>query len=139
MNKNVQKKKTFKAKKEDNILKERERALESLCRKSGLCCHIKVGLTDGGYVIHPTLACQYLKSNNLCAVYDKRYMYDAKLCFTREEIFDRDYMLPEGWPYTKFRQGYIPARIVTMAEYETIIVQELERDNYNILLTERIF
>lgn len=133
------KRKTLAEKRQEVILKSKEKTLESLCRKCGLCCHIKIGLTDGSYVIHPIITCKYLTDNNLCSVYKQRHLYDAKLCFTREEMISRDYQLPEGCPYVSLRQGYKPARVVTQAEFEDILVQELERGNYNILLAERVF
>ena len=48
-------------------------------------------------------------------------------------------MLPEGCPYTKLRQGYRAARIVTQAEFDEIIAHEIEAGNYNILLAERAY
>jgi hypothetical protein len=66
-------------------------------------------------------------------------MCDAKICFTREEMVNRDFLLPEGCPYIKLRQGYKPARIVSQAEFDDIVEHELEVGNYNILLAERAF
>jgi len=120
-------------------LSKREKELESLCRKCGLCCHITVGLSDGTYVIHPTAVCKYLNEDNLCANYHERHNDKSVICFTREEMIEKDYTLPEGCPYTKMRAGYKAARIVTQKEFDEIIGRELESGNYNILLLNRIY
>jgi uncharacterized cysteine cluster protein YcgN (CxxCxxCC family) len=133
------KKKTFAKLKKEAILKKKEKELESLCRKCGLCCHVKVGLSDGSYLIHPTITCKYLTSNNECAVYDKRFECDSIICFSREEMINKDYLIPEGCPYTKLRPGHKPAKAVTHAEFDRIIAKELELGNYNILLANRVF
>ena len=133
------KRKTFMEKIKEAKQKLKETELESLCRKCGLCCHIKVGLSDGSYVLHPFITCKYLTIDNHCSVYENRFQCDAKICFTRKEMISKDFLLPEGCPYTQLRQGYKPARIVSQAEFDDIIVHELEVGNYNILLAERAF
>jgi len=133
------KRQTFTEKQKKAILKKKEEELESLCRQCGICCHIKVGLADGSYVVHPTRTCKYLTDENRCAVYEKRFSCDAKICFTREEMIHRDYLLPEGCPYTALRPEYKPARIVTQSAFDDILVRELELGNYNILLVNRVF
>ncbi len=132
-------KKTFTQRKKEASIKKQETDLEALCRQCGLCCHIKVGLSDGTYVLHPFITCQYLSADNLCTVYEKRFLCDSKICFTREEMIGRDFILPEGCPYTKLREGYRPARIVSPAEYDDIVLHELEAGNYNILLVNSAF
>ena len=112
---------------------------ESLCRKCGLCCHIKVGLSDGTYILHPTATCKYLTPDNLCSIYGTRFKGDSVICFNREEMITKDYRLPEGCPYIKMRPGYKPARIVTQEEFDRIVEKELEAGNYNILLANRVF
>lgn len=131
--------KTFSEKKMAAMLKHKERELEALCKKCGICCHIKIGLADGSYVVHPAQTCKYLTDDNRCVVYDKRFKCDANICFTRQEMIDKDYLLPEGCPYTKLRPGYKPARVVTHSEFDDIMVKELEIGNYNILLVNRVF
>ena len=112
---------------------------ESLCRRCGLCCHIKVGLSDGTYVLHPTATCKYLTPDNLCSIYGSRLKGEDVICFSREEMIEVDYRLPEGCPYTKMRPGYRPARIVSQEEFDRIVEKELEAGNYNILLANRVF
>ena len=133
------KRKSFTEKRKEAIQKKRDTELEFLCRKCGLCCHVKVGLSDGSYVLHPFVTCKYLSVDNQCSVYEDRFMCDAKICFTRDEMVNRDFLLPEGCPYIKLRQGYKPARIVSQAEFDDIVEHELEVGNYNILLAERAF
>jgi uncharacterized cysteine cluster protein YcgN (CxxCxxCC family) len=134
----AKKKKTLiELKKAAKLKKEEE--LESLCRKCGLCCHVKMKLADGICIIHPYEVCKYLSIDNKCMVYNKRFTLSDYKCPPREEIINKDYILPEGCPYTKFRQGYKPAKVVTYAEFEDIIVKELELENWNILLSNRFF
>ena len=132
------KRKTLATRKKEAFLK-KNASLEKLCRKCGLCCHIKVGLTDGTYVIHPTATCKYLRDDNTCAVYETRLSSDSLICFSREEMIQKDYILPEGCPYTHQRSGYRPARVVSQKEYDEIIEKELESGNYNVLLVNRVF
>jgi len=133
-------KKTFAEKKKTVIKKKQEVEIESLCRRCGACCRIKIGLSDGSYVVHPYVACKYLTNDNLCAVYDRRDVaIEAELCFTREDMINKDYILAEGCPYLKLRPGYKPSRLVTQAEFDDIIEKELELGNYNILLANRVF
>ena len=120
-------------------LSRKEKGFESLCRRCGWCCHIRVGLSDGTYVIHPTAACKYLGMDNLCTNYENRHNDRSVFCFTREDMIKQDYILPEGCPYTKIRVGYKAARIVTEKEFEEIVSRELEAGNYNILLVNRIY
>ena len=133
------KRKTFTEKRKEAKQKKKETELESLCRICGLCCHVKVGLSDGSYVLHPFVTCKYLSVDNRCTVYKKRFLCDSKICFTREEMIRKDFLLPEGCPYTALRRGYKPARLVTPAEFDEIVAHELEVGNYNILLAERAF
>lgn len=132
-------KKTLARRKKDALLKKRHNRLESLCRRCGVCCHVKIGLSDGSYVVHPAITCTYLSLDNQCTVYERRFSCDSAICFTREEMINRDFLLPEGCPYTTLRRGYKPARIVTQAEFDDIMVHELEVGNFNILLAERAF
>ena len=131
------KRKSFTERRKEALRKKKETELESLCRRCGLCCHVKVGLSDGSYVLHPSVTCKYLTPDNLCSIYENRLMYDDKICFTREEMVNRDHLLPEGCPYSTLRQGYKSARVVSRAEFDEIVVRELEVGNYNILLAER--
>jgi uncharacterized cysteine cluster protein YcgN (CxxCxxCC family) len=131
------KKKSFSELKNEALLKKKDKEVETLCKKCGLCCHVKVGLLDGNYIVHPTMPCKYLNNDNTCAVYDKRFKCDVK-CFTREEMINKDYLLPEGCPYTELRKGYKPAKVVTQAEFDDIILKEIESGNYNVLLVNRI-
>jgi len=116
-----------------------EDKFESFCRKCGWCCHIKVGLSDGTYVIHPTETCKYLSLDNLCTNYIERLNDASVVCFSRQEMINRDYRLPEECPYTKLRTGYKAARIVTQNEFDEIVMRELELGNYNVLLVNRIY
>ena len=125
--------------KKEACLRKQEDDIEALCRRCGLCCHVKVGLSDGSYVVHPFITCKYLSADNQCTVYEQRFSCDSAICFSREEMINRDFLLPEGCPYTGLRIGYKPARIVTRAEFDDIVVQELEVGNYNILLADRAF
>jgi len=131
--------KTLTQKKKEALLKKQDTELESLCRQCGLCCHVKLGLSDGSYIVHPFITCKYLSVNNTCAVYEKRFSCDSAICFTREEMISKDFLLPDGCPYTSLRKGYKPARIVTQAEFDSIVQHELEVGNYNILLADRAF
>lgn len=134
------KRKSFAEIKKQAIMQKQEKELESLCRRCGACCHVKVGLSDGNYIVHPNVACKYLTTDNLCSVYHRKYIaVESKICFTREEMINKDYILVEGCPYLKLRPGYKPARLVTQAEFDSIIVKELESGNYNILLANRVF
>ena len=126
--------------KKNAVIKKQEKALESLCRRCGACCRIRIGLSDGSYIVHPSLSCLFLSENNFCTVYEKRHIaIESKLCCTREEMINRDYILPDGCPYVGLRQGYKTVKVVTQAEFEIILVQELERGNYNILLVDRVY
>jgi uncharacterized cysteine cluster protein YcgN (CxxCxxCC family) len=120
-------------------LSKNENKFESLCRKCGWCCHIRVGLSDGTYVIHPTETCKYLNMDNLCTNYHNRHNDRSVVCFTRKEMIDIDYRLPKECPYTKLRAGYKAAKIVTQKEFDEIVMRELELGNYNILLVNRIY
>jgi uncharacterized cysteine cluster protein YcgN (CxxCxxCC family) len=133
------KKKTFAQLKKEAARKKEEQEFESLCRRCGLCCHIKIGLSDGTYVVHPEKTCKYLTGDNLCSVYRDRSRSDSVICFNRDEMMRKDYILPEGCPYTALRPGYKPARIVTRAEFDEIILKELESGNYNVLLADRVY
>ncbi|MEW6053308.1 MAG: hypothetical protein AB1552_05890 [Nitrospirota bacterium] len=134
------KKRTFAERKKAALQKKTENEYESLCRRCGLCCHIKIGLVDGTYVIHPTKTCKYLTEENLCSVYRNRFdIGDTVICFRREDMISKDHILPEGCPYAELRPGYKPARIVTQSEFDRIIVEEIESGNYNILLVDRVF
>lgn len=126
--------------KKDAVIKKQEKTLESLCRRCGTCCRIKIGLSDGSYIVHPSISCPFLSEDNFCTVYEKRHVaIELKVCCTREEMLNRDYILPDGCPYVGLRPGYKTAKVVTQAEFEIILVQELERGNYNILLVNRGF
>jgi uncharacterized cysteine cluster protein YcgN (CxxCxxCC family) len=135
----VKKKMTFTERRKGAVLKKKEKELESLCRKCGLCCHVKLGLSDGSYVLHPMVTCKYLTSDNKCSVYERRFRCDAKICFTREDMINKDYLLPEGCPYTKLRPKYKAARVITQAEFDALLLKELEAGNYNVLLADRAF
>ncbi len=110
--------------------------LESLCRKCGLCCHIKIGLTDGTYIVHPAAACKFLQPDGLCGIYKKRFKMNPSGCFTRNEMIKKDFLLPEGCPYTRLRKGYKPARVVSEKEFMSIMITEELLGNKNILLVE---
>ena len=135
------KKKTFAEMKKEAISRGQEKEFESLCRRCGACCHVKVGLSDGNYIVHPYVVCKYLTRNNLCSVYDKRFItIESKIiCFTRQEMISKDHILVEGCPYTKLRTGYKAAKIVTSDEFDKLIVKELDLGNYNVLLANRAY
>jgi uncharacterized cysteine cluster protein YcgN (CxxCxxCC family) len=136
----TKKNKTLTQLRKEAILNKEEKALELLCKKCGACCHAKVGLSDGNYVVHPTLACRFLSDDNLCMIYHERFSAaKSKICFTRSEMIEKDYLLIESCPYVALRRGYKTARLVTQAEFDEIIARELELGNYNILLANRIF
>lgn len=125
--------------KKEALLQKKAREAELLCRQCGLCCHVKVGLSDGRYVVHPFVTCKYLNSDNTCSVYETRFTIGDRLCFTREEMIKKDYILPEGCPYTEFREGYRTASVVTKEEFDEIVLREIENGNYNVLLANRVF
>jgi uncharacterized cysteine cluster protein YcgN (CxxCxxCC family) len=134
------KKKTWSQLKKETIARKKEKESESLCRKCGTCCHIKIGLSDGSYIVHPYVTCPYLSSDNICTIYEKRHAAaNPKICFTYEEMISKDYILAEGCPYTELRQGYKAARRVTAYEFDDIIARELEMGNFNVLLADRVF
>jgi uncharacterized cysteine cluster protein YcgN (CxxCxxCC family) len=134
------KRKSFSELKKKAVLRKQEKELEALCRRCGACCHVKVGLSDGRYIVHPYVGCKYLTADNLCTVYDRRSMaIKDKICFTREDMIKKDYILAEGCPYLKLRPGYKPSILVTPDEFESIIEKELESGNYNIFLANRAF
>ena len=132
------KKKTLTLRKRESAFK-KEKALEGLCRKCGLCCHVKIGLSDGTYVIHPSVVCKHLRHDNTCSVYETRLSSDSLICFSRKEMIQKDYILPEGCPYTRQRTDYKPARTVTQQEFDEIIAREIDLGNFNVLLAERVF
>jgi len=136
--KKPKKKRTFAEQKKAAAVKKDE-AFEALCLKCGMCCHIKIGLMDGTYVMHPTITCKYLTSDNQCSHYQDRSKDETVICINREEMVQKDYILPEGCPYTKLRPGYKPARVVTQDEFDEILKKELEAGNYNILLANRLY
>ena len=121
------------------IAVKKAREAESLCRQCGLCCHVKVGLSDGRYVVHPFVTCKYLERDNTCSVYEDRFTACDRLCFNREEMIQKDYILTEGCPYTKLREGYRPAQVVTPEEFEDLMIGEIEKGNYNVFLANRLF
>ena len=121
------------------IAEKKAKEAESLCRRCGLCCHVKVGLSDGRYVIHPFVTCKYLNQDNTCSVYEDRFTACDRLCFNREEMIQREHILPEGCPYTKLRVGYKAARVVTPEEFDELMLREIEAGNYNIFLANRAF
>jgi uncharacterized cysteine cluster protein YcgN (CxxCxxCC family) len=104
--------------------------LESLCRQCGLCCHIKIELSDGSFVIHPNVTCKYLTKDNLCEVYDNRAeVIELKICYTREHMIKEDYILVDGCPYTGLRPGYKAARMVSEDEFNSITLNEMSKGN----------
>jgi uncharacterized cysteine cluster protein YcgN (CxxCxxCC family) len=136
----AKKRKTLMQLKKEAMSKKQDSEWESLCKRCGACCHVKVGLSDGSYVVHPFIFCKHLTDNNLCVVYDRRFaVNEAKICFSREEMISRDYILAEGCPYAKLRPGYKTAQLVTPEEFDIIIERELQLGNYNILLANRVF
>lgn len=110
--------------------------IESLCKKCGLCCHIKIGLLEGTYVVHPMLHCKFLRSDNLCSIYDKRLKMNPPICRTIEFMINNDYLLPEGCPYSELRKGYKPSKVVSQEEFDLICAMELLSGNYNFILAE---
>lgn len=103
---------------------ERMAKLELLCHQCGLCCHNKVPLSNGTYLVHPTSTCPYLEKDNRCQIYQKRFEINPH-CLTRDEMVGRDYVLPEGCPYTQLRKGYKPARVVDEEEFNKLMALEL--------------
>lgn len=101
-----------------NLLKRDD--LEDLCTNCGLCCHNKVIFPNGDCVVHPTLTCEFLGPDRRCTVYSRRFL-KCDTCLNRDEMVAKDFVLPEGCPYTKLRDGYKPARVVTEEEFERLI------------------
>jgi len=60
----AKRKKTFSQLKKESIEKKREKEFESLCRRCGACCHVKIGLSDRSYIVHPHVVCQYLTADD---------------------------------------------------------------------------
>jgi uncharacterized cysteine cluster protein YcgN (CxxCxxCC family) len=135
----AKKKISFAEMKKEAISRKQEKEFESLCRRCGACCHVKVGLSDGNYIVHPYVVCKYLTHDNLCSVYDKRFIAVESKCFTREEMIRKDYILIDGCPYTNLRPGYKTAKRVTADEFDRLIVKELDLGNYNVLLANRAY
>lgn len=136
----TKKRKTLAQLKKEARAKKQDRDRESLCKRCGACCHVKVGLSDGTYVVHPHIFCKYLTDANSCTVYERRFtIKEPKICFPREEMVSRDYILAEGCPYTMLRPGYRAARLVTSEEFDIIVEREIRLGNYNILLANRFF
>ena len=108
--------------------------LESLCRKCGLCCHLKIGLLDGTFVIHPYVTCKYLTTDNTCEVYSNRAeAIERKICFTGDDIINKDYIVVEGCPYAELRPGYKAVRRVTAEEFNRITLDEMLKGNFNLM------
>jgi len=116
---------------------EHEAESESLCRKCGLCCHIKVKLLDGTVIIHPTATCKFQDANGICSIYKKRFAINPA-CPPLEKILHKDYILPEGCPYTKLRPGYKAARVVTLEEFNRITLEDLLQGNCNLAQVNEI-
>lgn len=136
----AKRKKSLSELKKEAIRRKQEKALELLCRRCGLCCHVKVGLSDASYVVHPHVACKYLSADNKCLIYKERSIaIRLKICFTREDMINKDYILVEGCPYTELRPGYKPSQVLTSAEFDELIAKELALGNYNVLLANRAF
>jgi len=135
----LKKRKSLTEMKKEAIAQKLAREAEMLCRRCGLCCHVKVGLSDGRYVVHPLVTCKYLNPDNTCSVYESRFTVCDRLCFTREEMLKKDYILPEGCPYTKLREGYKSALVVSLEEFEELMLKEIEAGNYNVFLANRAF
>ena len=113
---------------------ENDTDLESLCRQCGLRCHLKIGLLDGTFVIHPNITCKYLTKDNLCEVYDRRAeAIKLKMCYTREDMINKDYILIEGCPYTELRPGYRAAKVVSEDEFNSLTLDDILKGNYNLL------
>ena len=90
---------------------QKEAELELLCKQCGLCCHNKVPLANGDYLIHPTNACQFLGPENRCRIYEKRFDVNPG-CLSREEMISKDYVIPETCAYASIRKDYKPAKVV---------------------------
>lgn len=103
---------------------EQETEFESLCRKCGLCCHIKVGLLDGTVLVHPTATCKFQDVHGTCSIYGERFTINPA-CRPLEQILDQEYVLPEGCPYTHLRPGYKTAKVVTLEEFNRITLEDL--------------
>jgi len=106
--------------------------LESLCRQCGLCCHIKAGLRDGTFVVHPAVICKFQNTDGTCTVYHERFALNPD-CKSLQEMVDQDYVLPEGCPYTHLRPGYKGAKVVSEEEFDRITLEEIVKGNYNIV------
>lgn len=108
-----------------------EADLESLCRQCGLCCHIKAGLLDGTFVVHPAVICKFQNEDGTCSVYHERFTLNPD-CKSLREMIAQDYVLPEGCPYTFLRPGYKGATVVSEEEFDRITLEEIIKGNYNI-------
>jgi hypothetical protein len=75
-------------------------------------------------------------TDGLCGIYKKRFKMNPSGCFTRNEMITKDFLLPEGCPYTRLRKGYKPARVVSEKEFMSIMITEELLGNKNILLVE---
>ncbi len=94
-------------------------SMELLCRRCGLCCHLKVRVGNDEFVIHPEEGCRFLGSDGLCQVYQNRFE-KCSTCLSREKMIAKDYVLPEGCPYTKLRTDYKAAKVVTPEEFDRL-------------------
>lgn len=109
-----------------------ETDLESLCKQCGLCCHIKAGLRDGTFVVHPTVVCKFQNADGTCAIYAERFALNPD-CKSLREMIAQDYVLPEGCPYTLLRPGYKGAKVVSGDEFDKITLEEILQGNFNIV------
>ena len=102
---------------------EKEAILEAMCNQCGLCCHTKVALSTGEMIIHPTDTCEFLTEDNKCSVYEKRFEV-CEGCLNREQMIERDFVLPDSCPYSRIRPDYKTARVVTIDEFNNICAIE---------------
>jgi uncharacterized cysteine cluster protein YcgN (CxxCxxCC family) len=113
---------------------ENETYLESLCARCGLCCHLKIGLLDGSFIVHPFIVCKHLNKGNLCEIYDKRTeAMKRNFCYKLEDMINKDYILAEGCPYIKLRPDYKAARVVSEEDFHNITLEEVLKGNFNLL------
>ncbi|MEW6586211.1 MAG: hypothetical protein AB1442_11455 [Nitrospirota bacterium] len=108
--------------------------LESLCTRCGLCCHLKIGLLDGSFVVHPFIVCKHLTEDNLCGIYDERTeAMEQNYCFKLEDMIKKDYILAEGCPYIRLRQDYKAAKVVSEDDFHNMTLEEILKGNFNLL------
>ena len=79
-----------------------EKEWEKICQRCGQCCHNKI-MVKNIVIVNPMKTCEYLKDNR-CSIYKDRLR--QKNCWHIRQALEKDFMLPNSCPYTKFKPAY---------------------------------